>query len=111
MRQRIYTLVAITLILCGCKSSAPTAAVSQETPQQEVNPVAGTAAPEPRAMTESMFKGKSIYENRCANCHKLFDPKEVSREDWVPILKRMQHKAKIEDADMVFVNDYVLNSL
>jgi len=56
-------------------------------------------------------EGKIMYENKCANCHKLFAPTDFSKEDWPPILLRMQVKAKISDEDMAKVNNYVYANL
>ncbi|NMH27952.1 hypothetical protein [Flavobacterium silvaticum] len=114
--KRIVFSIAVVCLLFSCASKNVVSATSQpaepETPKPEV--VEATVPPTAaatNAMTESMFKGKAIFDAKCANCHGLYQPKDFSKEDWIPILKRMQHKAKIEDADMALVNDYVLNSI
>jgi cytochrome c5 len=45
-------------------------------------------------------KGKEIFENNCAKCHRLYDPKSYSIQAWQPILKKMQFQARLQDADM-----------
>jgi cytochrome c5 len=51
--------------------------------------------------------GKEIYENNCAKCHELTDPKRFSIQGWQPILKTMQFKARLQDADMDKINAYL----
>ena len=63
-----------------------------------------------KEITPKIEEGKSIYENNCAKCHKLYDPKSYSIQDWQPILKRMQSKARLQDADMDKINAYLSNN-
>ena len=53
-------------------------------------------------------EGKYLYENNCAKCHKLYDPKSFSSEDWKPILVRMQKKAKISDDQREKIYNYII---
>jgi mono/diheme cytochrome c family protein len=47
----------------------------------------------------SLAEGKSLYENNCAKCHKLYNPNDYNAQEWLPILESMQKKAKISDAE------------
>lgn len=60
-----------------------------------------------KELSPELAEGRSIYENNCAKCHKLYDPKSNSAEEWTPILIRMQKKAKISDADRDKIYNYV----
>ena len=33
----------------------------------------------------------------CAKCHSLYDAKDFTAQEWMPIVMRMQKKAKISD--------------
>lgn len=61
-------------------------------------------------LTPEMYEGKTLYENNCASCHKLYETKAFSVEEWQPILKRMQKKAKLQDADMEKINTYLTSN-
>lgn len=52
-------------------------------------------------------EGKSIYENNCAKCHKLYDTKSFSAEEWQPILISMQKKAHLTDAQRIKIYNYI----
>lgn len=53
-------------------------------------------------------EGKYLYENNCAKCHKLYDSKSYSPEDWKQILVRMQKKAKISDEQRDKIYNYII---
>jgi mono/diheme cytochrome c family protein len=56
---------------------------------------------------ERIVEGRATYQNNCAKCHKLYSPTEFSRLEWEPILVRMQPKAKLDDAQISLVRDYI----
>lgn len=58
------------------------------------------AAAERAALVLKQNQGEEIYGSYCARCHKLPDTKGYSITDWQPILKKMQPKAHLQDADM-----------
>lgn len=53
-------------------------------------------------------EGKYLYENNCAKCHKLYDPKSYNTDDWKQILVRMQKKAKISDEQREKIYNYII---
>ena len=63
--------------------------------------------PELEKLIVKQNAGKEIYENNCAKCHGLTDPKRYSIQDWQPILKRMQAQARLQDTDMDKINAYL----
>lgn len=95
-------------ISCGTKS-----AVSKRTETNSKTEVA--VAPEKAVknvvITQALAKGKESYENNCAKCHKLFEPKEYSKENWAPILVEMQMKAKLDDVEMASISNYIYSQL
>ena len=105
MKYKIIALAALAVIIysCAAKSSTPTATA-------EVKPV-----PEPNGnkpitalvLTPELAEGKSLFENNCARCHRLYDPKEFSAEDWKPIVLRMQKKAHLDDFAGQKIYNYV----
>ncbi|HVZ81416.1 MAG TPA: hypothetical protein VHE12_11575 [bacterium] len=40
--------------------------------------------------------GRSLYEARCQECHKLHDPGEFTPESWDAIMTKMKYKANLE---------------
>lgn len=57
--------------------------------------------------TTSLEEGKSLYESNCAKCHKLYEPTEFSKEDWKPIVRRMQKKAHLSDEQGTSIYNYI----
>lgn len=104
MKLRILTLTAVTLLIvsCGTKKAAPVAVAT--TP-------AATEVAKATELSPALAEGKNLYENSCARCHKLYDPKKFSQEDWKPILVRMQKKAKLDDTQMASISNYITSQL
>ncbi|WP_374175412.1 cytochrome c [Flavobacterium tructae] len=98
MKLRILTLTAVTLLIvsCGTKKAAP---------------VAVATTPKATELSPALAEGKNLYENSCARCHKLYDPKKFSQEDWKPILVKMQKKAKLDDTQMTSISNYITSQL
>ena len=102
MKYKVLTLAILAVIIysCAAKSSVPTAEVKKVEPAAKAATVATVLTPE-------LAEGKSLYENNCANCHKLYDTKEFSAEEWKPIVSRMQKKAHLDDLAGQKIYNYV----
>lgn len=102
MKYKITALavVAVLIYSCASKSSVPTADVKKTEPAASTTPAASV-------MTAELAEGKNLYENNCAKCHRLYDTKEFSAEDWKPIVERMQKKAHLDDIAGQKIYNYV----
>ncbi len=98
MKSKVLGLIAIAAVVYSCATKA----VVQSTPIEEVKTV---------VLTAELAEGKHLYENNCAQCHKLFEPSSHSKEEWKPIVLRMQKKARIDDAQTASIYNYVTSSL
>ncbi|TDO70479.1 diheme cytochrome c [Flavobacterium chryseum] len=103
MKAKILILAAAILIVvsCGTKKAAP---ATPTTP-------AVTETSKIIELTPELAEGKNLYENSCARCHKLYDPKKFSQEEWKPILTRMQKKAKLDDSQIASISNYITSQL
>jgi len=113
MKLKVFALaiVAILIYSCGSSKDAPKVTVGAQKPDTVQVPEKVASPNESPTMSTVVAEGKILYENKCAACHRLFSPSEYSKEDWPPILLRMQKKAHIEDADMAKINSYVYANL
>lgn len=57
----------------------------------------------------NLAQGKQIFENSCAKCHDLPDPKEFSSVDWVGIMNSMAPQAKLTDLEHQWVYKYIIS--
>ncbi len=90
MKTRILSLVLLAFVINSCGPSKATVAKS-----------------ELAILIAKQNAGKEIYENNCAKCHQLYDPKSYSIQDWQPILKKMQIQARLQDAEMDKILTYL----
>ncbi|MEO7978542.1 cytochrome c [Flavobacterium sp.] len=102
MKSKFLTLVVLTLILvsCGTQKTSPVASTTQSAePKKDV------------VLTSELMEGQILYSNNCAKCHKLYEPKKFSQEEWAPILVRMQKKAHLDDTQIASVSNYINSQL
>lgn len=98
MKVRMLLLVAAGILVCSCSPKiAP--AVTETAPPPP--PPAKTLAPE-------LAEGKSLFENNCAKCHRLYDRREYDAQQWRPILASMQANAGITDAEREKIYNYLV---
>ncbi|QBZ99096.1 cytochrome c [Flavobacterium sangjuense] len=99
MKYKVLALSVLAVIIysCASKSSVPTTEVKKTEPTASIATV----------MTPELAEGKSLYENNCAKCHKLYDPKDFSAEAWKPIVASMQKKAHLDDVAGQKIYNYV----
>lgn len=91
--------MAVFMFSCGTKKTTAVAATT---------PVEAKPAVE---LTPELAEGKNLYENSCAKCHKLYEPAKFSKDEWAPILVRMQKKAKLDDVKMASITNYIHSQL
>jgi cytochrome c5 len=90
MKTRILVLALVGIFIYSCSpktAPAPTEAKIELSPE--------------------LAEGKNLYENNCAKCHNLKNPKDYNAQEWQPIMIRMQKKAKISDTDREKIYNYV----
>jgi cytochrome c5 len=93
MKTKVIVVALLAIVLYSCGGSKST------TPIAEAKKV---------ALSPELAEGKNLYENNCAKCHKLYDPKDFTKEEWTPIVMRMQQKAKISDTDREKIYNYII---
>lgn len=107
MKLKIITAAIFAILLYSCAPKVNVTAM-QPDPVQVPPKI---ASPNEAPVSEDVAAGKMLYDNKCGNCHKLFAPADFSKEDWGPILTRMQKKAGLGDVDMAKINSYIFYNL
>ena len=102
MKAKILTLAAITLLAVSCSTKKTAPAPATPTVIETAKAV---------ELTPELAAGKSMYENNCAKCHKLYEPKKFTQDEWAPILVRMQKKAHLDDTQMASIKSYIHSQL
>ncbi|MET3047327.1 c-type cytochrome [Flavobacterium covae] len=82
------------LFSCSKKAIAPTTSVESKTEVVKELPA-------------EIAEGKSLYENNCAKCHKLFPASKHDKAGWAKTVDRMTPKAKITDEQKNLVYNYL----
>ena len=86
MKYKVLALAVLATIIYSCASK--TAVATTEVKKEEVKFAT--------VMTPELAEGKSLFENNCAKCHKLYNPKDFTKEQWKPIVISMQKKAHLD---------------
>ena len=84
-----FLICLLVLISCGCASQLyqPSPASLQRARRMD-----------PDLQLGDLQAARSLYVSRCSSCHRLHLPSEYTARQWVRILKAMQPKAKLSDA-------------
>jgi cytochrome c5 len=99
MKSKIIFMFALSAVLFSCGTKT---AVTQTVAKVDTKPV---------LTTNDLAAGKTSYENNCAKCHNLYAASDFTKEDWKPIMIRMQKKAHLDDAQMAEISNYIYSQL
>ncbi|WP_130734189.1 cytochrome c [Flavobacterium sp. J27] len=96
MKIKIITGFVLGFFLVACSSSKKTVETTEVVASKEV------------VLSPEHAEGKMLYENNCGKCHALFSADKFTKEQWEPIVLRMQKKARITDAQRDLVFNYLV---
>lgn len=103
MKVRIVALALLGIIIYSCAPKiAPTPPPPPPAPPEPIAAV--ESAP---AISDELAEGKLLYENNCAKCHQLYNPKDFNEDQWFQITLKMQPMADISDEVRQKIYKYV----
>lgn len=77
-------------------------------------PAGPTAAPPPvppllsgRITAVDAAAGRAIYINKCARCHKFYDPARYDAVEWDQWMNKMSRKARLKPNDRELLEKYL----
>lgn len=108
MKSRIICAALFGILVYAC---APKVSVSATKPDPVQVPPKIASLEEEKPISNDLAAGKSLYENNCAKCHDLYTPTDFTKQQWGPIIKRMQPKARIDDATTASIHNYIVSNL
>lgn len=108
MKLKIITLAALGILIYSCASKTPSPVVEAK---KETNTKELVLDTKNVFMSKELLEGKNLFENNCAKCHKLYNPKDYSAQDWKPILAEMQKKARLDDSQIGLISNYITSQL
>jgi cytochrome c5 len=103
MKLKFLNLAAVTVFLVSCNTQKTAVATTTPTAPVTQTPVV--------ALSTELAEGQNLYSNNCAQCHKLFEPKKFTKEEWSPILVSMGKKAHLDDTQMASITNYIHSQL
>lgn len=103
----LFVISGISFLLVECSTGKKTTSATPTIPSTD-NPVVGEIK---RNFTPAqMEEGKTIWEGKCARCHKLYSPGSYTVHKWESILVRMNPKAKLNQDEAGKVRAYILTN-
>ncbi|WP_427872593.1 c-type cytochrome [Flavobacterium sp. MMS24-S5] len=103
--KKTIILAGAVLILAACGAKQSKGEIPPPPPSKDVS------AKDLIFGDPALAEGKQLYDNNCAKCHKWYEPKQFSKEEWKPILVRMQKKAKLDDIKMASITNFIDSQL
>jgi cytochrome c2 len=110
------SVILVVIILAACSSSKNNAS-TKNTKNSGTKKTVVTINPEleraqakvPGITMKDLSAGRSLFIERCSNCHALKNPSDYTPQQWEPILARMTMKAHIyDDAQKLLIRNYVV---
>ena len=98
--KKIQSVVAIAIVFMLAFACASKQATTSTSPIKE-------QVLSQMTMSTEQAEGKALFETNCAKCHKLYDPKNFSAEEWKPIVERMTNKARLAPEQGAKIYAYV----
>ncbi len=76
-------------------------------------PLAGCAGTAGSSSTpaDPIAAGQKLYINKCAKCHKFYDPAKYSDADWNVWMSKMSRKAKLKAEQEQLLSRYIDENL
>jgi len=56
---------------------------------------------------ETAASGRKLYVNKCARCHKFYDPAGYGAAEWKSWMTKMSRKAKLEPEQTTLLAEYL----
>ena len=97
--KKIITISILSLIVFACSHKTASTVAKTEIAKEKTSSA---------TVSNAQFSaGKTIYEAKCGNCHKLKDPAKGNMTQWTKWIDRMAPKAKLTDEEKQQVTDYI----
>ena len=97
----LSVLIAASFLLTKCASTNSVA-------KSETSPKEMVAEAKKNYSATQLEQGKTIWQNSCHKCHKLYEPASHSVSKWNSVLPRMTKRAHLDDADAGMVRAYLI---
>ena len=108
MKLKIVVIAIVALLIYSCSAKSSVTIVEAKKEELRTEPI---VEPKYIVMTEALAEGKTLFENNCAKCHNLYNPKDFSSEQWQPILIRMQKEAGLDYTQIASISNYINSQL
>lgn len=66
-----------------------------------------SVAPEHDLTRKQRIAAKKIYDSKCAKCHRFYEPKDYSEDEWRLWMAKMSKKAKLNPGQDRLLNRYL----
>jgi cytochrome c5 len=97
------------VVMASCSASKKASADSSMN-TTATTPEAKVAEVNRKYTQQQMSEGKTLWQNNCAKCHKLFAPETRNVEKWEGVLPRMVKRAHLTDEQAGMVRAYLLSN-
>ena len=87
------TTIILVLVLYGCATALY---VPTESDALEQN-----------ISLNTLKTGRELYMNKCSSCHNLYLPGKYTSQEWIPIIDKMQKRAKIDSTQRALILKYI----
>lgn len=98
MKTKLFAAALLSIVIFSCSKKTVAPVANTEVAVKEEIKI---------EMPAAIAEGKTLYENSCAKCHKLFPTTKHDKSGWAGTLDKMAPKAKITDEQKTLVYNYL----
>lgn len=96
--KKLLIIFCISFVVFACSHKTTTTVTKTES----------TIKTESASVTHAQYEeGKTVYEAKCGNCHKLKNPERGNMTQWTKWIDSMAKRAKLTDDEKIQVSNYV----
>lgn len=96
-----WSAVLCSIVLAACQSGGPDRSKGGIMPARDDQArAAGLSEPE-------ISSAKQLYVNKCARCHKFYDPADYELGEWRQWMTKMSRKARLKSDEIELLSRYL----
>ncbi|HYV26381.1 MAG TPA: cytochrome c [Candidatus Eisenbacteria bacterium] len=106
MRACFFAIVVVAAFAAG-QTGCETGGFGARTASGSVPPLNASAASAAGLSPQQVSDGASLYNTKCARCHKFYDPADYEEKEWNTWMRKMAKKSKLEPDQIESLSRYL----